>query len=250
MSALHRSLVEMDSPELAKELVQAMSNQSFMVFGLPRPVRVCAAEKEMFEDRPQKSGTKITCHVQLVYDASFFKVQVVVFTFYFYFPRSINWKSKRSLQSNRQRPLRQILRSMLIEQVLKDGTAKSKALGPSARSFQGLPHGSGDQTTVTSCTRFAPSTGTIKESKMTLFWGHCLSRDHCCKVVDLPACIPKIASSKSAIAERGRESVSVLENGSTSEAFFLDMNPKLENLIDEILNTRNAPSQWSFHVMA
>ncbi|KAG5533702.1 hypothetical protein RHGRI_027776 [Rhododendron griersonianum] len=55
------ALVEMDSPELAKELVQAMNNQPFMVFGMPRPVRVCAAEMEMFEDRPQKPGTKITC---------------------------------------------------------------------------------------------------------------------------------------------------------------------------------------------
>ncbi|XP_058195381.1 uncharacterized protein LOC131311816 [Rhododendron vialii] len=55
------ALVEMDSPELAKELVQAMSNQPFMIFGMPRPVRVCAAEMEMFEDRPQKPGTKITC---------------------------------------------------------------------------------------------------------------------------------------------------------------------------------------------
>ncbi|XP_058224432.1 uncharacterized protein LOC131333748 [Rhododendron vialii] len=57
----HCALVEMDSPELAKELVQAMSNQPFMIFGMPRPVRVCAAEMEMFEDRPQKLGTKITC---------------------------------------------------------------------------------------------------------------------------------------------------------------------------------------------
>ncbi|KAG5533704.1 hypothetical protein RHGRI_027776 [Rhododendron griersonianum] len=64
------------------------------------------------------------------------------------------------------------------------------------------------------------------------------------QVVDFPACIPKAASSKSAIAERSRESVSVLENGSTSEAFFLVMSPKLEKLIDEILDTRNAPSQW------
>ncbi|KAF7113520.1 hypothetical protein RHSIM_RhsimUnG0118200 [Rhododendron simsii] len=55
------ALVEMDSPELAKELVQAISNQPFMVFGMPRPIRVCAAEMEMFEDRPQKPGTKITC---------------------------------------------------------------------------------------------------------------------------------------------------------------------------------------------
>ncbi|KAF7123673.1 hypothetical protein RHSIM_Rhsim12G0057800 [Rhododendron simsii] len=32
-------LVEMESPELAKERVPAMSNQPFMVFGMPRPVR-------------------------------------------------------------------------------------------------------------------------------------------------------------------------------------------------------------------
>lgn len=55
------ALVEMDSPELAKELVEAMGSQPFMVYGMPRPVRVCAAEMEMFEEHPPKPGRKLTC---------------------------------------------------------------------------------------------------------------------------------------------------------------------------------------------
>lgn len=33
----------------------------FMMAGMPRPIRVCAAEIEMFEYRPKKPGRKISC---------------------------------------------------------------------------------------------------------------------------------------------------------------------------------------------
>ncbi|XP_057470891.1 uncharacterized protein LOC130759721 [Actinidia eriantha] len=55
------ALVEMQNPKQAKQIVEEMSNLPFMMSGMPRPVRVRAAEKEMFEDRPRKPGRKITC---------------------------------------------------------------------------------------------------------------------------------------------------------------------------------------------
>lgn len=55
------ALVEMENPKQAREIITQMGNYPFMVSGMPRPVRACAAELEMFEDRPRKPGRKILC---------------------------------------------------------------------------------------------------------------------------------------------------------------------------------------------
>ncbi|KAK9265804.1 hypothetical protein L1049_003410 [Liquidambar formosana] len=55
------ALVEMDNPKQAKAIISEMSNYPFMMSGMPRPARACAAEVEMFDDRPIKPGRKILC---------------------------------------------------------------------------------------------------------------------------------------------------------------------------------------------
>ncbi|KAI9116680.1 hypothetical protein K1719_012338 [Acacia pycnantha] len=54
------ALVELDSPAKAKEVISVIS-RPFMMCGMPRPVRACRAELEMFDDRPKKPGRKIEC---------------------------------------------------------------------------------------------------------------------------------------------------------------------------------------------
>lgn len=55
------ALVEMGNPKQAREIITEMGNYPFMILGMPRPVRACAARMEMFDDRPRKPGRKILC---------------------------------------------------------------------------------------------------------------------------------------------------------------------------------------------
>ncbi|XAR50567.1 hypothetical protein NMG60_11004922 [Bertholletia excelsa] len=55
------ALVEMENLEQAKNIVSVMNSFPFMISGMPRPVQVCPAEMEMFDDRPRKPGRKIIC---------------------------------------------------------------------------------------------------------------------------------------------------------------------------------------------
>ncbi|XP_054789930.1 uncharacterized protein LOC129314395 [Prosopis cineraria] len=55
------ALVELDSATKAKEVISVLSQNPFMMCGMPRPVRVRQAEVEMFDDRPKKPGRKIDC---------------------------------------------------------------------------------------------------------------------------------------------------------------------------------------------
>lgn len=55
------ALVEMENSKQASQIVSEMANFPFMMSGMPRPVRACAAEREMFDDRPRKPGRKIHC---------------------------------------------------------------------------------------------------------------------------------------------------------------------------------------------
>ncbi|CDP06671.1 unnamed protein product [Coffea canephora] len=54
------ALVEMETPNQASAIIAEMADSPFMVLGMPRPVRACAAEVEMFDSRPKKPGRKIT----------------------------------------------------------------------------------------------------------------------------------------------------------------------------------------------
>ncbi|XP_027072332.1 uncharacterized protein LOC113776314 [Coffea eugenioides] len=54
------ALVEMETPNQASAIITEMADSPFMVLGMPRPVRACAAEVEMFDSRPKKPGRKIT----------------------------------------------------------------------------------------------------------------------------------------------------------------------------------------------
>lgn len=54
------ALVEMSTAEAARQIIADLTNSPFMISGMPRPVRVLAAEPEMFDDRPKKPGRKIT----------------------------------------------------------------------------------------------------------------------------------------------------------------------------------------------
>ncbi|KAL7251128.1 hypothetical protein ACSBR1_013040 [Camellia fascicularis] len=56
------ALVEMENSKQAKQIVSEMGNFPFMMSGMPRPVRACAAEMEMFDDHPRKPGRKIKFH--------------------------------------------------------------------------------------------------------------------------------------------------------------------------------------------
>ncbi|MCE3216105.1 hypothetical protein HAX54_004924 [Datura stramonium] len=55
------ALVELENADQAKTIISEISNSSFMICGMPRPVRGRAAEAEMFDDRPRKPGRKIIC---------------------------------------------------------------------------------------------------------------------------------------------------------------------------------------------
>ncbi|GAB4855329.1 hypothetical protein Ancab_023950 [Ancistrocladus abbreviatus] len=53
------ALVELESEAQAKSVIETLTNYPFMMSGMPRPVRVRAAEAEMFDDRPVKPGRRI-----------------------------------------------------------------------------------------------------------------------------------------------------------------------------------------------
>ncbi|KAI4354436.1 hypothetical protein L6164_003297 [Bauhinia variegata] len=55
------ALVELESPKRVREIVSMAKQHPFMISGMPRPVRARQAEPEMFEERPAKPGSKITC---------------------------------------------------------------------------------------------------------------------------------------------------------------------------------------------
>ncbi|KAK3039186.1 hypothetical protein RJ639_029043 [Escallonia herrerae] len=55
------ALVEMENSEQAEHIILEMGNFPFMISGQPRPVRACAAEVEMFDDRPKRPGRGIQC---------------------------------------------------------------------------------------------------------------------------------------------------------------------------------------------
>ncbi|KAM3339534.1 hypothetical protein P3S68_029403 [Capsicum galapagoense] len=55
------ALVELENAAQAKTIISEISSSSFMICGMPRPVRARAAEPEMFDDRPIKPGRKIVC---------------------------------------------------------------------------------------------------------------------------------------------------------------------------------------------
>ncbi|CAN4118508.1 unnamed protein product [Withania somnifera] len=55
------ALIELENAAQAKTIISEISNSSFMICGMPRPVRARAAEAEMFDDRPIKPGRKIVC---------------------------------------------------------------------------------------------------------------------------------------------------------------------------------------------
>ncbi|KAF7836136.1 uncharacterized protein G2W53_010995 [Senna tora] len=55
------ALVELDSAKKANEVISMVSEYAFMMAGMPRPVRACPAEVEMFDDRPIKPGRKLFC---------------------------------------------------------------------------------------------------------------------------------------------------------------------------------------------
>nr|XP_027126896.1 uncharacterized protein LOC113743036 isoform X2 [Coffea arabica] len=54
------ALVEMETLNQASAIIAEIADSPFMVLGMPRPVRACAAEVEMFDSRPKKPGRKIT----------------------------------------------------------------------------------------------------------------------------------------------------------------------------------------------
>ncbi|KAG2372582.1 hypothetical protein LR48_Vigan05g013800 [Vigna angularis] len=53
------ALVELDSAKKVKEIVSMVGQYSFMMSGMPRPVRAQPAVMEMFDDRPIKPNRKI-----------------------------------------------------------------------------------------------------------------------------------------------------------------------------------------------
>ncbi|KAL8136352.1 hypothetical protein V2J09_002353, partial [Rumex salicifolius] len=53
------ALVELAKAKQAVHVVNILSSYPFMILGMPRPIRVCHAEEEMFADRPPKPGRKI-----------------------------------------------------------------------------------------------------------------------------------------------------------------------------------------------
>lgn len=53
------ALVEMETPKQARAVVADITNYSFMMSGMPRPVRAQAATAEMFADRPPMPDRKV-----------------------------------------------------------------------------------------------------------------------------------------------------------------------------------------------
>ncbi|KAM7479644.1 hypothetical protein LguiA_027857 [Lonicera macranthoides] len=56
------ALVEMEKDKQVSHVIEELANYPFMMSGMPRPVRACAAEMEMFDDRPKRPGRRIQCH--------------------------------------------------------------------------------------------------------------------------------------------------------------------------------------------
>lgn len=54
------ALVEMSTFDQAKAIINEVTNFPFMICGMPRPVRACAAEATMFDDRPRKPHRRIS----------------------------------------------------------------------------------------------------------------------------------------------------------------------------------------------
>ncbi|KAF2314183.1 hypothetical protein GH714_023924 [Hevea brasiliensis] len=55
------ALVEMEDSEKAKKVISSITEFPFLIAGMPRPVRACFAEVEMFDDRPVKPGRRVRC---------------------------------------------------------------------------------------------------------------------------------------------------------------------------------------------
>ncbi|XP_047313467.1 uncharacterized protein LOC124916752 [Impatiens glandulifera] len=55
------ALVEMKTSRQAQKIMGDLSDFPFLISGMPRPVRVRKAEVEMFDDRPEKPGSKVEC---------------------------------------------------------------------------------------------------------------------------------------------------------------------------------------------
>ncbi|XP_010485584.1 PREDICTED: uncharacterized protein LOC104763869 isoform X2 [Camelina sativa] len=53
------ALVEMETKEMAENVIATVTQLPFMVAGMPRPVRASPAHPDMFCDRPKKPGRKI-----------------------------------------------------------------------------------------------------------------------------------------------------------------------------------------------
>ncbi|CAN7065189.1 unnamed protein product [Brassica rapa subsp. trilocularis] len=70
-------LVEMESEQTAKAVIETVSQFPFMVAGMPRPVRASAARPAMFSDRPKKPGRTIQFRWVDPSDAEFDKAQRV-----------------------------------------------------------------------------------------------------------------------------------------------------------------------------
>ncbi|GMI92949.1 ASI1-Immunoprecipitated Protein 1, enhanced downy mildew 3 [Hibiscus trionum] len=56
------ALVEMEKQKQAEVVISTLSELPFMMSGMPRPVRACAAVPEMFGDRPRKPGRQLHVH--------------------------------------------------------------------------------------------------------------------------------------------------------------------------------------------
>ncbi|KAK8510367.1 hypothetical protein V6N13_100394 [Hibiscus sabdariffa] len=56
------ALVEMEKEKQAEVVISTISELPFMMSGMPRPVRACAAVPEMFADRPRKPGRQLHVH--------------------------------------------------------------------------------------------------------------------------------------------------------------------------------------------
>ncbi|KAF5198047.1 RNA-binding (RRM/RBD/RNP motifs) family protein [Thalictrum thalictroides] len=55
------ALVEMETAKQAECIIAELTEYAFMMSGMPRPVRVSAAQAEMFADHPAKPGRRIQC---------------------------------------------------------------------------------------------------------------------------------------------------------------------------------------------
>lgn len=53
------ALVEVETPQQARAIIEIIGSYPFMILGMPRPVRARPAEVEMFYDRPIRPGRKI-----------------------------------------------------------------------------------------------------------------------------------------------------------------------------------------------